>query len=160
MARDTDMVRVEATVPLPPDRAYALFVDGVGGWWPRSVSLLPDPDPTRVAVVMEIDHEVAGRWAERATDGNERVWGNVRELDPPTSLTLDWSVDPDTGEADGIGRSTVEVRFVEVEDEMTTIVVDHRGIDAHGERAAAVRRWAAGEAGWWSVLRAYAAAAR
>lgn len=53
--------------------------------------------------------------------------------------------------------STVDVRFAEVDDDLTTVIVEHRHLDLHDR---ATRALITGEDGWWSALRAYAAAAR
>jgi len=161
-APGTDMVRVEVTVPLAVDRAFALFTEGLAGWWPNRV--LQDPaattDPELTASAMTLDPVVGGVWSERSTDGTERIWGAVRAWEPPRALTLDWAVGGDrTPEPDG-RASTVVVRFAEVEGALTTVIVEHRDLDAHGAGEPAVRRWVAGDDGWWAILQAYVSAAR
>jgi hypothetical protein len=53
--------------------------------------------------------------------------------------------------------STVDVRFVEVDDDLTTVIVEHRHLDAHDPATRALIR---GDDGWWDVLRAFVAANR
>ncbi|QYG91238.1 hypothetical protein HC251_01485 [Iamia sp. SCSIO 61187] len=53
--------------------------------------------------------------------------------------------------------ATIDVRFAEVDDDLTTVIVEHRHLDAHDP---ATRALITGDDGWWSVLRAFAAAAR
>jgi len=53
--------------------------------------------------------------------------------------------------------STIDVRFAEVDDDLTTVIVEHRHLDAHDP---ATRALITGDDGWWSLLRAYAAATR
>lgn len=53
--------------------------------------------------------------------------------------------------------SSVDVRFAEVDDDLTTVIVEHRHLDAHDP---ATRALITGDDGWWSTLRAYAAACR
>jgi len=158
-----DMVRVEVSVPLDRDRAFALFTDGMAGWWPTSALLDPvaSVDPEAMGASVSVDHEVGGVWSERSTDGSERRWGAVRAWDPPAALRLDWVLGADrTPEADADRRSVVDVRFAEVDDDLTTVIVEHRGLAAHGSGANDVRRWVGGDDGWWAILSAYAAAAR
>lgn len=81
---------------------------------------------------------MAGWWPE-----GPEVLG-VGELDPPRAATCAWA-------ADG---STVVLRVASVEDDLSTVIVEHHYQDD------AVREWAAGADGWWAVLRAYVAAAR
>jgi hypothetical protein len=109
MGSETDVVRVEASVPLGVADAYALLVDGRDGWWPAGTDAL-----------------------------------DLAAQDPPRTASGTWA-------ADG---SEVVLRVAPVGDDLTTVIVEHR------YRARAVRAWAAGDDGWWGVLRAYVGAAR
>lgn len=70
----------------------------------------------------------------------------VARWEPPRRIGATWAP-----------GSTIDVRFAEVDDDLTTVIVEHRHLDAHDP---ATRVLIAGDDGWWSVLRAYAAAAR
>jgi hypothetical protein len=37
-----DAVRCTVTLPMPPDRAFALFTEGFGTWWPREYTWAGD----------------------------------------------------------------------------------------------------------------------
>ena len=53
--------------------------------------------------------------------------------------------------------STIDVRVAEVDDDLTTVIVEHRHLAAHDPETRALLK---SDDGWWAVLRAYAAAAR
>lgn len=152
-----DLVRVEATVPLGIDASFALLADGIGGWWPAALSCAP----TGASASMALDPVVGGRWGERS-DGGDLAWGTVTLWDPPDHVRLTWAVDSDRrlpADVRDAPASRVDIRLAEVDDDLTTVIVEHRGLEAHDDPAA-VRAWVGGEDGWWSILRAYVAAAR
>lgn len=66
--------------------------------------------------------------------------------EPPTRIGATWAP-----------GSTVEVRFAEVDDDLTTVIVEHRHLDRHDP---ATRATITGETGWWRTLLAYAASTR
>jgi hypothetical protein len=110
----TDLLRVEVSVALDVEAAFALFTEDMVGWWP--------PDSVL-----------------RTMDATVTLW------DPPTRIGVKWAP-----------GSTIDVRFAEVDDDLTTVIVEHRHLDRHDAETRAV---VTGDDGWWSVLRAYAEAA-
>lgn len=88
------------------------------------------------------------------TDGMERWWpatarpmeATVTLWEPPAHIRARWAP-----------GSTIDVRFAEVDDDLTTVIVEHHRLDAHDPDTQA---WITGDDGWWSILRAYAAASR
>ncbi len=53
--------------------------------------------------------------------------------------------------------SHVDVLFAEVDDDLTTVIVEHRDLDVHDD---GLRRLVTGDDGWWGALRRLVAAAR
>jgi len=147
----TELLRVEVTVPLDAADAFALFVDRMATWWPEGISLRAGGDADGTAgAAMSLEPGDGGRWLERRA-GGDVLLGEVATWDPPRLVALTWRPH---GEAAG----RVEVRTAPVDDDLTTVIVEH-----HLSGAAATdgsRHHLAGEQGWWSVLRAYATAAR
>ena len=95
-----------------PDRAFALFTEHAGLWWPAGRRHTEDESST-------IRMERSGRFFERAEDGTEIELGIVRVFDPPARLVLDWFT--------GSGRDTptlVDVRF-EAAGDGTRVTVTH-----------------------------------
>jgi len=74
------------------------------------------------------------------------VEATITLWEPPTRIAATWAP-----------GSSVDVRVAEVDDDLTTVIVEHRHLDVHDR---ATRDLVTGDDGWWSALRAYAAAAR
>lgn len=92
----------------------------------------------------------------RFVDGLDRWWpasSPIRSI--PATVTL-WEPPGRIGVTWAPG-STVDVRFAEVDDDLTTVIVEHRHLDVHDP---ATRATITGDDGWWSALRSYAAATR
>lgn len=115
-----------------PERAFALFTDRAGEWWPADRRHLKDDRPTVIRI------EATGRFFERSSDGIEVELGVARVFEPPHRLLLDWF--PGTGPA---SPTQVEVRF-EAIDTGTRVTVTHglgrAGADAFGGNAAGYAR--------------------
>ena len=90
---------ITKTVVLKCDaaRAFALFTEHAGQWWPEDRRHTDDNAST-------IRMEASGRFFERAIDGTEIELGIVRTFEPPHRLSLDWF--PGTG-ADAPTRVTI-----------------------------------------------------
>jgi uncharacterized protein YndB with AHSA1/START domain len=106
----TDAVRRTVTVPMPPDRAFALFTAGFGTWWPSEYTWAGDVLDTIV-----IEPREGGRCFERGPHGFECDWGRVLTWNPPQRLAFSWQISPErVPEPNPAKTSEVEVRFVAV----------------------------------------------
>jgi uncharacterized protein YndB with AHSA1/START domain len=138
--------RIEKTVVLRCDRAraFALFTEETGAWWPPERRHTGDP-ASRIAML------ASGRFYEEGAGGRVVELGRVRVWEPPARLVLDWY--PGT---DAEHPTEVEVRF-EPEGDATRVVVIHRptaaSADLFGTRAPRY------DASWDLVLAALARAA-
>jgi uncharacterized protein YndB with AHSA1/START domain len=142
------------TVKAPPDTAFRAFTDGINRWWPLESHHIG----AATAVEAVIEPRAGGRWFERAGDGSECDWGRVLAWEPPRRLLLTWEISADWKHDPGVS-SEVEVRFVAAPDGGTVVELEHRGLEAFGERAAEMRDTFASPGGWSALLEAYAAAA-
>lgn len=111
-----------------PGRAFALFTEHAGLWWPAQRRHTGD-----AASIIRM--EAGGRFFERASDGTEVELGVVRLYEPADRLLLDWY--PGTGRAN---PTQVSVTF-EAIDEGTRVTVRHgpgqAGADLFGRNAPA-----------------------
>jgi hypothetical protein len=122
-----------------PQRAFTLFTEQAGLWWPTERRHTEDP-------ASEIRLESFGRFFERANDGTEVELGFVRTFEPASRLILDWY--PGTG-ADSPTR--VEVTF-EAVGAHTRVTIRHGPGAAGPERFA--RNAPAYDRSWDAVIAA------
>jgi uncharacterized protein YndB with AHSA1/START domain len=81
----------------------------------------------------------------------------VLSWEPPGRVLLGWQLDADWDYDPGL-RTELEVRFIAEGEGTTRVELEHRGLDAHGDRAEEVRTSIDGAQGWTGLLAAYAAA--
>ena len=148
-------VRYAVTVPLPADRAFALFTEGYNSWWPGHHI------GTAEMAEAVLEPRVGGRYYERGVDGSECEWGTVLACDPPRRIVVAWQItaqedtwiyDPDLSRA-----SEFEVTFREQLDGQTRVELEHRNIDRHGPDWQSLSDGVAGDEGWPLYLERYAA---
>jgi uncharacterized protein YndB with AHSA1/START domain len=148
------MVAVKHTlsVDAPIERAFAVFTDGFGRWWPASHHI------GRTDMIdAVIEPRSGGRWYERNADGSECDWGHVIAWEPPGRVLLAWQLDADW-RYDPELITEVEVRF-DADGERTRVTLEHRHLERMGARADEVRRAIDSPEGWRGILTRYAEAA-
>jgi uncharacterized protein YndB with AHSA1/START domain len=144
-------VRAGVVVEAAPEQAFAVFTQRMGAWWPLD-SYYVGGQPITDAVA---EPQAGGRWFERAGDGSECDWGRVLTWEPPSHVVLawqlaaNWTFDPSL-------RTEVEVRFVAVDAGHTRVELEHRGLEAYGPEALAMRDAFASANGWAGMLEHYA----
>ena len=136
------------------ERAFVLFTDGLGSWWP--------PEYTWSAAKLErmqIVRRPGGRCFERGPHGFHCDWGRVTVCEPPARLVLAWQINADrTPQPDPDQASEVEVRFTPVAEQRTRVELEHRGFERHGGRARGYRDGMASRRGWPLLLERFAKA--
>ena len=147
-------VRQSIVVQAPQERAFAIFTERMGSWWPLDSYAL-GAQPVVDAIV---EPRSGGRWYERSDDGSEVEWGRVLAWEPPDRVVLTWELSADFRPDPAI-HTEVEVRFSPEGAHRTRVVLEHRGLEAYGERAAEMRETYGSDGGWAGLLRAYAATA-
>ena len=147
MTATTDLGPVvkEVVVAAPVDRAWEVFTNGIGGWWPVEMFSV-GMERTRDVV---FEGRVGGRIFERWDDGTEKQWGEVRDWDPPQRVRFSWHPTEERPAA-----TEVEVTFSAAGDG-TRVRLEHRGWEALGDAAAESRGNYDG--GWVRVLERYVA---
>jgi len=110
-----------------PERAFALFTEHAGQWWPAHRRHTRQDAPSVIRI------EATGRFFERGSDGTEIELGVARAFEPAHRLLLDWY--PGTGREH---PTQVEVTF-EAMDTGTRVTVRHgpgvAGVDLFGLNA-------------------------
>ena len=118
-----------------------------GAWWPLATHHIAEKD----AETAIIEPRVGGRWFERATDGTECLWGKVLVWEPPSRLVLAWQISGEWAyDADLL--TEVEVSFLPEGEGHTRVELEHRGLDAFGEKMDEVRRSIDSPGGWPGIL--------
>jgi uncharacterized protein YndB with AHSA1/START domain len=148
-------VRKEITVEASQARAFNVFAQELGAWWPLATHHIGSA-PAETAI---IEPRAGGRWFERATDGTECDWGHVLIWDPPGRLVLSWEISADWKHDDSIDTQ-VEVRFVALGPALTRVELEHRRLEDFGAAAEQMRGIFDSEGGWSRILREYVGRAR
>jgi uncharacterized protein YndB with AHSA1/START domain len=152
-ATDT-AVRRTVTVEAPIERAFTVFTEGLDAWWPREHHL--GQADMKEAV---LEPKAGGRWYERSVDGSECSWGQVLAWEPPHRVMLSWQVSGNWEYEPELAKSSeIEVRFTADGPARTTVELEHRLFERHGDGAANMRSAISGDGGWTGTLRRYAAA--
>jgi hypothetical protein len=148
-------VRKEIVVEASQARAFRVFTEEHGLWWPLASHHIGEK-PAETAI---IEPRAGGRWFERAADGSECLWGKVAVWDPPGRLVLSWEIGA-TWKHDESIATEVEVRFVVLGPALTRIELEHRMLERLGDAAETMRGAFDSEGGWSGILKAYAARAK
>jgi uncharacterized protein YndB with AHSA1/START domain len=147
-------VRCSIDVSLPPERAFSLFVDGIGRWWPLPYTFGEDRCETAA-----IEPRAGGRWFERNLEGAETSWGEVRAFEPPERIVLSFAISPSRQPDPPERASEVELRFAPASGG-TCVELEHRDFERHGEGGEKLREGMASRQGWPLILASFAREAR
>ena len=146
-------VRKSVRIGAPPERAFKVFTDGIGRWWPKTHHIgAADFD------ALVIEPKAGGRWYERGVDGSECEVGKVLVWDPPARLVLAWQLTADWKFDPGL-ITEVEVRFIADGANATRVELEHRDLERYGERADGVRATIDSPEGWNGILQLFKQAA-
>jgi hypothetical protein len=151
----TASVRKEIVVEASQARAFRVFTEEHGAWWPLASHHIA----AKAAETAIIEPRAGGRWFERAADGSECLWGKVLVWDPPGRLVLAWQIGADWKHDDTFSTE-VEIRFVSLGPATTRVELEHRQIEHFGEAAERMRGAFDSDEGWSGILRRYGERAR
>ena len=151
----TDLtVRKTLTVDAPQERAFAVFSEQIGSWWPLDGKSIG----SATAETAILEPRAGGRWFERGEDGSECDWGRVIAYEPPARLVLNWQISADWLH-DAEINTEVEIRFIAEGEARTRVELEHRGLaQAYGDKAEQVSAIFDSPDGWRDILGRYAAA--
>ncbi len=143
------------TVHAPIERAFDVFTNGIGTWWP------PDHHILQAELAeMVFEPRVGGHIYDRGVDCSECRWARVLAYDPPTRVVFSWDINLQwQRETDPAKTSEIEVRFRPDGPDRTHVELEHRHLARHGEGWEAMRT-AVDDGGWQRGLDAFAAALR
>lgn len=142
-------VRKSIFVNVSPERAFDVFTNGIGSWWPKTHKIGP-ADLDRPV----IEPRSGGRWYELDVDGSQCEIGTVAIWEPPGRLVLVWQLTPEfTYDPELI--TEVEVLFTP-EAGGTRVDLEHRHLERMGDRAEAMSETVSGPGGWPALLKLFA----
>ncbi len=121
-------------VPCSQERAFGVFVNEMGSWWPldkRSMSLMSGGKPAKS---LRIDPKQGGKIVEIGHDDTEYLWGTIRSYDPNDSVTMNFHMGLPPENA-----SLVEVRFTALDNERTRVELTQSNFEAFGDMAEMMR---------------------
>lgn len=147
-------VRKTLEVRAPLAIAFRVFAEDMTSWW----DLESHHVGKAKAVAAVVEPFAGGRWFERGEDGSECDWGKVLAWEPPGLLLLQWQLDADF-KYDARLHTEVEVRFTALDDGRTHVALEHRLLEAYGEKAALMQSILGSEGGWTALVAAYGRAA-
>ena len=133
-------------VDAPVERAFEVFTDEIGTWWPLDIHSNLGDDANSVV----FERGVGGRIFERSGAGEESEWGEVLVWDPPHRVVFAWQPNRERP-----APTEVEVRFTSSGDG-TMFELEHRAWERLGDQAGEART--AYDQGWDPALEAFARA--
>jgi uncharacterized protein YndB with AHSA1/START domain len=134
-------VRLSVMVRASQSRAFQVFSERIGDWWPSATHSIAREEVA--TVVMECRE--GGRILERHKDGGEAPWGVIRTWDPPERLVFSWNPSYEARQ-----ETEVEVSFIAVSEAETRVELEHRDWGVLGESGHAMRDQY--EQGWPAVM--------
>ncbi len=149
---DATAVSRSIVVEVPVDRAFSVFTDDIGTWWPPEHHIIEAPLSRMV-----FEPRVGGHVYDVGTDGSECRWSRVLAYEPPRRVVFTWDINMQWQvESDPAKASEIEVRFVPEGDAHTRVELTHRHLDRHGEGWEGMRDAVADPNGWATGLGRFA----
>jgi uncharacterized protein YndB with AHSA1/START domain len=141
---DRTAVSTMIVVDAPLERAFRVFTDDMGSWWPPEHHLIGAP-----LASMVFEPKVGGDVYDVGEDGSRCRWARVLAYEPPSRVVFSWDVSVQWQVETDPGRtSEVEVRFVPEGDTRTRVELEHRHLDRHGEGWEGMRDAVGSPEGW------------
>jgi uncharacterized protein YndB with AHSA1/START domain len=146
-------VHQSIVVDAPIERAFAVFTEDIGSWWPADHHILEAQ-----LAEMVFEPQVGGHVYDRGVDGSECRWARVLVYEPPTRVMISWDINLQWQlETDPKRTSEVDVRFAAESPDRTRVDLEHRSLDRHGDGWPTLRDAVGSSDGWAVGLDAFAA---
>jgi uncharacterized protein YndB with AHSA1/START domain len=150
-ATDTS-VRSAIVVDAPVARAFSVFTEGIGTWWPPEHHILQAE-----LADMVFEPRVGGHVYDRGVDGSECRWARVLAYEPPHRFVISWDINLQWQLETNVAKtSEIEVRFIPEDHSRTRVELEHRNLDRHGDGWEQMRDAVGSPDGWGLGLRRFA----
>jgi uncharacterized protein YndB with AHSA1/START domain len=141
-------VKSSIVVEAPVERAFSVFTEDIGSWWPPEHHVLQAE-----LAEMVFEPRVGGHVYDVGVDGSRCVWARVLAYDPPHRFVFSWDINLQWQiETDLEKTSEVEVRFIPEGPAATRVELEHRNLERHGEGWEGMRDAVGSPDGWWKGL--------
>ncbi len=145
-------VRASVVVEAPIERAFSVFTEGMGTWWPPEHHILEAE-----LAEMVFEPRQGGHVYDRGVDGSECRWARILVYEPPHRFVISWDISLRWGlEVDPTKTSEIEVGFVAEAPGRTRVELEHRNLERHGEGWENMRDSVGSPEGWAAGLRRFA----
>jgi uncharacterized protein YndB with AHSA1/START domain len=150
----TETIHAGVVASVSGERAFEVFADELASWWPPEYSWSQD-----VLEDIGIEPHEDGLCFERGPYGFRCDWGRVLVWDPPRRLVFAWQISPRREpEPNPAKASEVQVRFTDNGEGGTSVELEHRRFERHGDDGAEYARMLGSQQGWPFLLDRFAAA--
>lgn len=139
-------IKKELAVAASQETAFNVFTGKINLWWPNTHHIGSCP-----MTEMVLEPGLNGRWYSKHDDGSEANVGYVLKWDPYAGLTLAWQINGDF-KYDPAIISEVELRFIPIGPDKTTVKFEHRNLDLLGGGKKVVDDM---DGGWQMILELY-----
>ena len=92
-------VSTSIVVDAPVERAFAVFTEDMGSWWPPEHHILQAP-----LARMVFEPKVGGQIYDVGTDGSECHWARVLAYEPPHRIVFSWEISHAVADRDRSGE--------------------------------------------------------
>ena len=149
-------VQSSIVVDAPIERAFSVYTEGIGTWWPREHHILQAE-----LAEMVFEPRQGGHIYDRGVDGSECRWARVLAYEPPTRVVFSWDISLQWQIESAPQRtSEVAVRFIAEGPTRTRVELEHRNLDRHGNGWERMRDAISSPNGWGLGLANFAAVAK
>ena len=156
MAEPIAPIEETVALPLPPERAYAVFKDEFGAWWPGDYTY---SGPGGLQAI-SLGAAAGDLCTEIGPHGFRVDWGRMLDVEPSRRLRFLWQIADDrTPRPDPAASSEVEVVF-EPDPGGSIVRLTHSGFERYGEGGVRYRAEMAAEYGWPLIMAKFADHAR
>ena len=156
MPPTTDLsVRQSITVDAPPEHAFAVFTADLASWWPLETYHIG----SQPAVAVVVEPRAGGRWYERARRRQRMRLGSRARVGAAASGRARVADLRRPGST--IPPCTPRSRSASTPQEggRTRVELEHRGLEAYGDRAQEMRDTFGSPEGWAGLLTRFAGTA-
>ncbi|HEY5024138.1 MAG TPA: SRPBCC family protein [Acidimicrobiales bacterium] len=145
-------IRSTVVVDAPIDRAFTVFTEDIGSWWPPEHHILEAE-----LAEMVFEPRQGGHVYDRGVDGSECRWARVLAYEPPRRVVFSWDISVQWQiETDVAKTSEIEVRFIAETPQQTRVELEHRNIHHHGDGWEQIHGAVGSPGGWNGGLQAFA----